>query len=131
MPKRFLRALANHLALVLSDSRHDVDGESIRIGHIDRDEVDTGFHQARDEIDIAGEAVELGADEAAVWFLQRTRAVASSGRSLFLPLSTSENSTNSSLSKWSIRQVYAANGRRARPGRRAARRRLRRPQMNG
>jgi predicted dehydrogenase len=35
------------------------------------------------------------------------------------------------LAKWSVRQVYAASGRRAMPAARARRRCLRRPQTNG
>jgi hypothetical protein len=34
------------------------------LGKVDGDKVDTGLHQRGDEVDVAGEAIELGNDEA-------------------------------------------------------------------
>jgi len=48
--------------VLLSDGGQDVDSEAIRLGEVDRDELDTGLHERRDEVDVAGEAIELGDD---------------------------------------------------------------------
>jgi hypothetical protein len=48
---------------VLSHGGQDVNGQAIRLGKVDSDEIDTGLHQRGDEVDVAGEAIELGNDE--------------------------------------------------------------------
>ena len=50
----------DHLALVLGDGDEDVQGQLVGGGHVDRSELDAGFHQVGDERDVAGQAVELG-----------------------------------------------------------------------
>ena len=58
--KRSFGPLADGLALMLGDGRQDVNGELVRLGHIDGDEIDAGLHKPGDEMHVAGEPVELG-----------------------------------------------------------------------
>ncbi|GGI93403.1 hypothetical protein GCM10010914_30020 [Deinococcus wulumuqiensis] len=51
------------MGFALGDGGHDVDGEVVGFGHVDGDEADAGFHEAGDDGDVAGEAVELGDEE--------------------------------------------------------------------
>lgn len=53
----------DQLGFALGDGSHDVDGEVVGFGHVDGDEADAGFHEAGDDGDVAGEAVELGDKE--------------------------------------------------------------------
>lgn len=48
---------------MLGNGGENVDGEAGRFGHIDGDEINIAFHQAGNEMDVAGEAVELSDDE--------------------------------------------------------------------
>jgi len=50
---------ADDFALVLVDRRQDVDGQLVRVWVIDRDELQAGIHQRRDERQITGQAIEL------------------------------------------------------------------------
>jgi len=51
------------LGFAFGDGGHDVDGEVVGFGHVDGDEADARFHEAGDDSDVAGEAVELGDEE--------------------------------------------------------------------
>ena len=48
---------------VLSYGRENVDRHAARMGIVDGDELDAGFHQAGREVQVAGKPVELGDDE--------------------------------------------------------------------
>jgi hypothetical protein len=58
-----LRALGNHIPLLLGHCRHDVQGEAGRSGHVDGDKVHAVFHQLRDKGDIARQPVQLCDDQ--------------------------------------------------------------------
>jgi hypothetical protein len=55
-----LDMLGNHLGFVLGNGREDMDGEPVRGRKVHRDEIDTGFHEVRNEGDVPGEPVQLG-----------------------------------------------------------------------
>ena len=55
-----LRPFGDPLGLVLGDGRHDVQRQAVGRGHVTTDELDARLHQARQEMDVAGEPVELG-----------------------------------------------------------------------
>jgi hypothetical protein len=57
--QRGLRALGNHIPLLLGHSRHDVEGEAGSSRHVDGNEVDAIVHQLRDEGDITRQSVQL------------------------------------------------------------------------
>ena len=61
--ERRLGAGGNLLALVLGNGGEQVDGELVGLGHVGCNEVHAAFHQAGNEMDVAGEPVELGDDE--------------------------------------------------------------------
>jgi hypothetical protein len=58
--QRGLGAGRDHFPLVLGDGGEDVQGQLVGGGHVDRGELDAGFHQVGDEGDVARQAVELG-----------------------------------------------------------------------
>ena len=45
---------------MLGHSGQDMDGKPVGVGHIGGDEVHTAFHQAGNEMDVAGKPIELG-----------------------------------------------------------------------
>jgi hypothetical protein len=45
---------------VLGHRRHDVDGEPVGLREVDRHELGSALHQRGDEVDVAGEPIELG-----------------------------------------------------------------------
>jgi hypothetical protein len=63
-----LGSLRDGLGLLLSNCGQDVHDEPIRLGHIDSHELDTGFHEVRDEGDVAGETVQLGDHQGSAMF---------------------------------------------------------------
>ena len=58
-----LGALGDHLALMLGDGRHDGQREAVGLGQIAGMELDAGLLQAKQEMGIAGEPVQLGDDQ--------------------------------------------------------------------
>jgi hypothetical protein len=44
---------------MLRNSGKDMDRELVRVGHVGRDEIDARLHQAREEVQVAAEAIEL------------------------------------------------------------------------
>jgi hypothetical protein len=45
---------------MLGDSGKNVNGEAICLREVNGDELHPGFHEGRDEVDVAGEAIQLG-----------------------------------------------------------------------
>jgi hypothetical protein len=59
---------------MLGHGGEDMDGELVGERLIDCDEIDARFHEARQEMNVAAEPVELGHDQAWPWsFLQSAR----------------------------------------------------------
>jgi hypothetical protein len=56
--KRVLDPGADQFALMLGDSRQDVDGQLVGERLIDGDEIDARFHEARKEMNVAAEQVQ-------------------------------------------------------------------------
>jgi hypothetical protein len=48
---------------MLSNGGEDVDGQSVRLGHINGNEINPTLHEARDEMDVAGQSIKPGDDE--------------------------------------------------------------------
>jgi hypothetical protein len=94
--QRGLGAGRDHFPLVLGDGGEDVQGQLVGGGHVDRGELDTGFHQVGDEGDVARRRSSLAITSMARRRRHSSRAAASWGRSARLPLSTSVNSATSS-----------------------------------
>ena len=61
--ERSLGPLRDGLALMLGKGRQDVDGEPVGLGHVGGDELDAGLHQPGDEVNIAGQPIQLGDDQ--------------------------------------------------------------------
>ena len=61
--------LANGFSLLFFDSSEDVNDEAVGGRHIDGDEVHTGLHETRDEMDVACEPIQLRDNKVAFWRL--------------------------------------------------------------
>ena len=48
---------------MLGDGGENVDGQSVRLGHIDGNEINPTLHEAGDEMDVAGQSIKPGDDE--------------------------------------------------------------------
>lgn len=90
--KSSLGAARDGLAFSLSDGRHDMDDQLIRLGHVSSAEAHPGFLKAREEVKVTGQAVQFGNDQRSIVKAAQGMASASFGRSLFFPLSTSTTS---------------------------------------
>ncbi len=58
--ERRLGALGDGPCLMLGESRHDMYGEAIGLGHVGSDEIDTGLHQPGNEVHVARQAIQFG-----------------------------------------------------------------------
>jgi hypothetical protein len=84
---------------MLSHRGQDMDREPVRHRHVGRDELDAALHEAGHEMDIAGQAIELGNEQGSFVLpagLQRRPSCGRPARALRpLPVSTSVNSPKS------------------------------------
>jgi len=64
------RSGTDGFALVLGDSRQDMDRQLVCMRIVGCDELYAGVHQGRDECEVSGQAIEFGNDELGLLFLR-------------------------------------------------------------